>query len=176
MYGGIRKDDSGSSAIGYITDGSYIVFRDLDFESGAEGFRVSAASATEGGAIEIRIGASDGELIGKCDVPGTDGWDKYKKLSCKTGQCTGAQDVYLVFRGGDGYLFNVEDFGFYGIKGDINGDRRVDVFDMLRYRKALTEQVKLTGLSLSNADINGDSETGIADAVMLQKQLLGKVL
>ena len=174
MYGGIRRDDSGSNAIGYITDGSYIVFRNLDFESGAEGFRVSAASATEGGTIEIRIGASDGELIGKCDISGTEDWSEYKEMSCKTEQCTGAQDVYLVFRGDDGYLFNVEDFGFYGIKGDVNGDRRVDVFDMIRYRKALTEQVKLTGLSLSNADVNGDSETGIADAVMLQKLLLGR--
>jgi alpha-L-fucosidase 2 len=68
----------------------------------------------------------------------------------------------------------VGELGFYGIKGDINGDRHVDVFDMIRYRKALTSDVELTGLSLSNADVNGDSETGVADAVMLQKLLLGK--
>jgi alpha-L-fucosidase 2 len=174
MYGGIRKDEEIGNAIGYITDGSYIVFRNLDFESGAEGFRVSAASATEGGTIEIRIGASDGELIGKCDISGTDGWNEYQEMSCKTDLCTGAHDVYLVFKGDDGYLFNVGELGFYGIKGDINGDRHVDVFDMIRYRKALTSDVKLTGLSLSNADVNGDSEAGIADAVMLQKLLLGK--
>ncbi len=174
MYGEIRKDDERGSAIGYITDGSYIVFRNLDFESGAEGFRVSAASATEGGTIEIRIDGSDGDLIGKCDIPGTDGWDEYQPMSCRTEQCTGAHDVYLVFKGEDGYLFNVEDFGFYGIKGDVNGDRKVDVFDMIRYRKALTEDIRLSGLSLSNADVNGDSETGVADAVMLQRQLLGK--
>ena len=174
MYGGIRKDDEAGNAIGYITDGSYIVFRNLDFESGAEGFRVSAASATEGGTIEIRIGGSDGTLIGTCDIPGTDGWNEYQEMSCKTKQCTGAHDVYLVFKGDDGYLFNVGELGFYGIKGDINGDRRVDVFDMIRYRKALTSDLKLTGLSLSNADVNGDSETGVADAVMLQKLLLGK--
>ena len=95
-------------------------------------------------------------------------------MSCRTEQCTGAHDVYLVFKGEDGYLFNVEDFGFYGIKGDVNGDRKVDVFDMIRYRKALTEDIRLSGLSLSNADVNGDSETGVADAVMLQRQLLGK--
>ena len=174
MYGGIRKDESGKTAIGYITDGCYIVFRDLDFESGAEGFRVNAASATEGGNIEIRLDSSDGELIGKCPVSGTDGWDEYVELTCKTKLCTGTHDVYLVFTGGDGYLFNVNDFSFYGIKGDVNGDRRVDVFDMLRYRKALTKEIKLTGLGLSNADLNADKETGIADALLLQKYLLGK--
>ena len=159
--------------VGY-PDGCYIVFRDLDFESGAEGFRVNAASATEGGDIEIRLDSSDGELIGKCPVSGTDGWDEYVELTCKTKLCTGTHDVYLVFTGGDGYLFNVNDFSFYGIKGDINGDRRVDVFDMIRYRKALTEEIKLTGLGLSNADMNADKETGIADALLLQKFLLGK--
>ena len=173
-YGDIRKDDSGKTAIGYITDGSYVVFRNLDFESGAEGFSANTASATEGGTIEIRLDSCDGELIGECSVSGTDDWSEYAETTCKTRLCTGAHDVYLVFRGGDGYLFNVEDFGFYGIKGDINGDRCVDVFDMIRYRKALTEQVRLTGLSLSNADVNSDGKTGIADAVLLQKQLLGK--
>ena len=174
MYGGIRREEDNSNAIGYITDGSYIVFRDLDFESGAEGFRVNAASAAEGGTIEVRIGSSDGELIGKCDISGTDSWSDYREMSCKTELCTGAHDVYLVFRGGDGYLFNVGDLGFYGIKGDLNGDRRVDVFDMVRFRKALANEIKLTGLSLSNADMNADSETGIADAVLLQRQLLGR--
>ena len=173
-YGEIRKDDSGKTAIGYITDGSYIVFRNIDFESGAEGFRASAASATEGGTIEIRIDSSDGELIGECPISGTDGWSEYVETGCKTAQCTGAHDVYLVFKGGDGYLFNVNSFGFYGIKGDINGDRVVDIFDMVRYRKALIEEITLSGLGLSNADMNADKETGVADALLLQKYLLGK--
>lgn len=173
-YGEIRKDDSGSTAIGYITDGSYIVFRNLDFESGAEGFRASTASATEGGTIEIRIDSSDGELIGECPVAGTDGWSEYVETGCKTAQCTGAHDVYLVFKGGDGYLFNVNSFGFYGIKGDINGDRAVDSFDMIGFRKALTEEITLSGLALSNSDMNADNKTNVADILLLQKQILGK--
>ena len=173
-YGDIRKDDSGATAIGYINDGSYVVFRNLDFESGAEGFRVNAASATEGGTIEIRIGGADGDLIGECPIAGTGDWAEYVETTCKTKQCTGTQDVYLVFRGDEGYLFNVQDFGFYGIKGDINGDRTVDSFDMIRYRKALTEEIKLSGLGLSNADMNSDTKTNVADILLLQKQILGK--
>ncbi|WP_019679803.1 glycosyl hydrolase family 95 catalytic domain-containing protein [Ruminococcus flavefaciens] len=173
MRGEIRKDDSGSTAIGYITDGSYIVFRNLDFESGAEGFRAKTASAADGGTIEIRIGSANGELIGKCPVGGTDGWDEYTETSCRTSQCEGVNDVYLVFRGGDGYLFNVSDFGFYGIAGDINCDRQVDVFDMIRMRKALLNSSGLSGLALSNSDMNNDSQTNTADAVSLQKYLLG---
>jgi hypothetical protein len=174
MRGEIRKDDSGNTAIGYITDGSYIVFRKLDFESGAEGFKVSAASATEGGTIEIHVGSADGDIIGKCDVPTTDGWDEYIDLKCDTSQCTGEQDVYLVFRGGDGYLFNVNNFSFYGLSGDINGDREVDIFDILRLRKALIQQTDLSGLGLSNSDLNNDSETTVSDLLLLQKFMLGK--
>jgi alpha-L-fucosidase 2 len=105
---------------------------------------------------------------------GTDGWDVYTETSCKTAQCTGQHDVYLVFKGGDGYLFNVEDFGFYGIKGDINGDRVVDIFDMVRYRKALIEEITLSGLAYSNADMNADNKNNVADILLLQKQILGK--
>ena len=141
--------------------------------SGAEGFRAETASAADGGTIEIRIGSANGELIGKCPVGGTDGWDEYTETSCRTSQCEGVNDVYLVFRGGDGYLFNVSDFGFYGIAGDINCDRQVDVFDMIRMRKALLNSSGLSGLALSNSDMNNDSQTNTADAVSLQKYLLG---
>jgi hypothetical protein len=174
MRGEIRKDDSGNTAIGYITDGSYIVFRKLDFESGAEGFKVRAASATDGGTIEVRLGSADGDIIGKCDVPTTDGWDEYVDLECATSQCTGEHDVYLVFRGGDGYLFNVNNFSFYGLSGDVNGDREVDIFDVLRFRKALIKQTELSGLGLSNSDLNSDSESNVADLLLLQKFMLGK--
>ena len=174
MYGGIRKDEEGGPEIGYITDGSYVVFRGLDFESGAEGFRVSAASATDGGRIEIRTGSAEGKLIGTCDIAGTEGWGEYVEKSCAVGQCEDVNDVYLVFRGGDGYLFNVRDFGFYGIAGDVNCDRQVDVFDMILMRKALIKNRELSGLGMSNLDMNRDSETGIADAVMLQRYLLGR--
>ena len=68
---------------------------------------------------------------------------------------------------------NVQDFEFSGIKGDMDCDRRLDVFDFTIGRKALVKSTELKGLAASNADIDSNGEIGIADMVRLQKYLLG---
>ena len=145
----------------------------MDFESGAQGFKVSAASESAGGSIEVRVGGVDGTLLGTCDITGTDGWTEFKEFECKTKQVKGVNDVYLVFTGTEDFLFNVADFSFYGIKGDIDGDRVVDTFDLILGRQALTGKKELTGLAKSNADIDPDEKIAINDMVLLQKYLLG---
>lgn len=60
--------------------------------------------------------------------------------------------------------------------GDINGDNRVDVFDMIELRKAylnLNGSAEIT-IDLYRADINEDGQIGVADLVMLQNYLLGR--
>ena len=134
---------------------------------------IKAASESEGGTVEVRVGGANGTLIGTCDITGTSGWTEFKEFECKTKQCTGVNDVYLIFTGTEPYLFNVADFSFYGIKGDINGDRVVDTFDLILGRQAITGKTELEGLSRSNADIEVDEKIAISDMVLLQKYLLG---
>lgn len=61
------------------------------------------------------------------------------------------------------------------IPGDLNCDKHVDVFDMGMYRRFITGSKNLTGEALANADINGDGLQNVADMVMLQEFLLGKI-
>ena len=171
-HGTVRKDHDDTD-LGYITDGSYVVYRNMDFESGAQGFKVSAASESAGGTIEVRVGGVNGTLLGTCEITGTDGWTEFKEFDCKTKQVKGVNDVYLVFTGTEDFLFNVADFSFYGIKGDINGDRVVDTFDLILGRQALTGKTELAGLAKSNADIEPDDKIAVSDMVKLQKFLLG---
>lgn len=60
--------------------------------------------------------------------------------------------------------------------GDVDGDGRIDVFDMIELRKAyisgLTEN---SWIDFYRADINKDGEIGVADLVMLQNYLLGNI-
>lgn len=59
--------------------------------------------------------------------------------------------------------------------GDVNGDDRVDVFDMIELRKAYLNGTSWDDwLDLYRADINKDGQIGIADLVMLQNYLLGR--
>ena len=70
----------------------------IDFRIGSNGAEAS---------IEVRLGAPDGKLIGTLPVKSTGGWQKWNTQTCKIDTTSGKNDVYLVFKGGDGYLFNV---------------------------------------------------------------------
>ena len=60
------------------------------------------------------------------------------------------------------------------IPGDINDDKRVDVFDMVLMRRALIE-IPTDQREVLAADVNGSGSIDEADAVLLQSFLLGKV-
>lgn len=56
----------------------------------------------------------------------------------------------------------------YVLLGDLNGDDRVDTFDLILLRQSVTG-----GSVVSVADVNDDGETGVADLVKLERFLLG---
>ncbi|PTN05040.1 glycoside hydrolase family 43 protein [Mangrovibacterium marinum] len=88
-----------------INNGDYIRVRNVDFGKGAKKFEAGVA-ALAGGSIEIRVDEKDGELLGTLDVKGDEsGWITQ---SIKVKQTEGAHDVYFVFKGDDGDLFNFD--------------------------------------------------------------------
>ena len=100
-----------------ILNASYLVFSNVDL-NGANSFVARVASDTSGGNIGIYVGGTNGTLIGTCAVPGTDGWQTWTTVTASLNGATGYQNVYLVFTGGSGYLFNVEWFGFTSSGGE----------------------------------------------------------
>lgn len=99
--------------VGYIENGDWIKFDDIDFGNGAQSFNVNASSKTNGGNIELRIGSTTGELIGTCTINSTGNWNNYTSESCLINTAiTGVHDLYLVFTGGSGYLLNIDSFKF----------------------------------------------------------------
>lgn len=59
--------------------------------------------------------------------------------------------------------------------GDLNGDGSVDVFDVIKLRKMLLQNMKGDPSWEENfADINEDNEFGVADLVAMQNYLLGR--
>jgi len=59
--------------VGYIENGDYAVYNNIDFGSGAESFQARVASSTSGGNIEIRLDSLTGPLVGTCSITGTAG-------------------------------------------------------------------------------------------------------
>ena len=91
-----------------INNGDYLMVRDVDFGDGAKRFLAGVASGAVGGSIELRLGALDGKLLGVCTVSNTGGWNTWEVQAAKISKAKGVHDLYFVFKGGEGDLFNFD--------------------------------------------------------------------
>jgi arabinoxylan arabinofuranohydrolase len=102
------KDDKTGVYVTEISNGDYIKVRNVDFEKGANKFEVSTAAIADVGNIEIRIDGLDGTLLGTCEVKKSGNIRNWSVLTCKIKHVIGLHDVYFVFKGGEGDLFNFD--------------------------------------------------------------------
>ena len=105
---------SNGTTIGYLSSGDSVVFKNIDFGTGAKSFTARlAAEITEVVNIEIRSGSPTGTLMGTLNVPSTDSWDNYQEASCEiTNPVSNVNDLYLVFTGPvnlDWFIFTPKD-------------------------------------------------------------------
>ena len=114
-------DAGGGENIGFIENGDWIRINSLDFDNGSSEFFARVASLGDGGNIKIHIDNRNGMLIGTCTVAGTGGWQNWETVSCDVSEITGLHDIYLVFEGGSGYLFNMNWWYFNPRVSSSNG-------------------------------------------------------
>jgi beta-xylosidase len=104
----IEKGDNGEVHVAYIENGDYIKIKGADFKDGAKHFIASVSSDGNGGKIEIRLDKKDGNLAGTCNVANTGGWQNWETIGCDITGAQNVHDIYFVFTGGSGYLFNFD--------------------------------------------------------------------
>ena len=103
----------GGLDVANIENNDWIQVKNFDFgAAGASGFNARVASATSGGNIVIHLDSTTGPVIGTCAVAGTGGWQTWQTKTCSITGATGLHDVYLVFTGASGFLFNLESYSF----------------------------------------------------------------
>lgn len=99
---------SGGGNVGYIKNDTWIKLSNVIFSPYDSHFEIYHAGTT-GGTIECRINAIDGPLIATATADGTSGWSDYQFCVAEITQVIeGAHELYLLFKGGDGYLFNLD--------------------------------------------------------------------
>ncbi|WP_433305439.1 carbohydrate-binding protein [Actinoplanes sp. CA-030573] len=102
----------GGATAGYIDNGDWISFRPYNLST-ASRITARVASAGAGGTIEVRTGSPTGTLHGTLTVANTGGWETYVDVSSPlTNVPSGATQLYLVFKGGTGFLFDLDAFTF----------------------------------------------------------------
>lgn len=165
----------GGLDVAYIENGEYIGFKEVDLTNVNKiDFRIGSNGAKA--VLEVRIDDPAGKLIGKMDIRSTNGWQTWNTQTCSVEKTDGKHNVYFVFIGGEGYLYNVnwwrtdKQIEKYAI-GDLNGDGKVDIYDLCKMKAAI-----LSGEAdnFGAADVNGDDAINSADLVLLKKFIMGE--
>ena len=89
----------GGQCIGWIEHGDWVRYENVDCGARTEQMVIRAASVTDGGTIEVRLDAPDGELLGSCRVPHTGGWQSWSSFRATIKPVSGSKTICLVFRG-----------------------------------------------------------------------------
>lgn len=171
MTGGIKIENNDTySDLGYIQSGCTFAVFDVNFSRGASKFSIKASSAGDGGSIELHLGSASGPIVGKCDIAPSGDWADYQTYSCSVKGCKGTQDLYLVCRGDDGYLFNVDQFWFTPAAGDLTADGNFNLLDVVALQKWL-----LTGTEVKDpdaGDMDGNGLLDVFDLALMKRALL----
>lgn len=109
--------DEGGMDVTSIDNGDYIKVAGVDFGNGATSLEVRVASGSGGGSIEVRLDGENGTLVGTCDVSDTGGDQSWTTETCSISGASGVHDLYFVFTGGSGRLFNFDWWKFDGDSG-----------------------------------------------------------
>ncbi len=105
-----HADAVGGRTVGYIRNDDSATYANLN-RDGATGIRIRASSGGAGGTVEVRSGSATGTLLGSATVPATGGWNTFQNFSAAfAAPASGTGDLTLVFKGGSGYLFDVDEF------------------------------------------------------------------
>ncbi|MFF9111444.1 PQQ-dependent sugar dehydrogenase [Streptomyces sp. NPDC014805] len=109
----ITKDTAhGGRTVGNIDNGDWISFTPYVL-SNATKMTARVSSGGAGGTLEVRAGSPTGTLLGTAAVPVTGGWETFQDVQADLSRAPrGTTTLYLVFKGGTGALFDVDDFTF----------------------------------------------------------------
>ncbi|HEX3029222.1 MAG TPA: carbohydrate-binding protein [Clostridia bacterium] len=163
----------GGQSIGYIENGDYVVYNNVDFGT-AKSFQARVASNSSGGNIEIRLDSVTGTLIGTCPVTSTGDWQSWTDAKCSIDSVSGIHNLYLKFTGGSSYLFNLNWFTFAGSTtaklGDVNADGAIDALDLQLIKASLLKIVTLENPKLADVDASGSVDA--LDFALMKQYLL----
>jgi alpha-N-arabinofuranosidase len=88
----------GGECIGWIEQGDWVRYEQVDIGQGVQQMEIRAASASIGGTIEIRLDTPEGDLLGTCLVPNTGGWQSWRSFIAQIKPTSGVKTLCLVFR------------------------------------------------------------------------------
>ncbi|MFE1952499.1 ThuA domain-containing protein [Streptomyces sp. NPDC059524] len=105
-----KTEAEGGKTVGDIHNGDWISFTPYNL-TGVKKLTARVSSGGAGGILEVRTGSATGPLLGSTTVPVTGGWANFQNVDVAlTKVPTKTTDLYLVFKGGTGALYDLDSF------------------------------------------------------------------
>ncbi|MEE1807297.1 ThuA domain-containing protein [Streptomyces sp. BE133] len=100
----------GGKTVGDIDNDDWIAFKPYILD-GTTKLTARISSGGAGGFLEVRSGSPTGTILGSAPVPVTGGWETFQDIDVPLrGVPKKATELFLVFKGGAGALYDVDDF------------------------------------------------------------------
>ncbi|MBN1173983.1 MAG: carbohydrate-binding protein, partial [Micromonosporaceae bacterium] len=97
-------DTGGGSNVGYIANGDWLQFNNVNFGStAAKQFKARVASGAASGIsglVEVRLDSRSNAPIGSFALASTGGWQTWQTVPANISSVTGTHTVYLTFTSG----------------------------------------------------------------------------
>ena len=103
----VEQYNDTSYNVGFINNNDWLKFEDINLTD-VKILTGHVASRFQGGDIEVRLGSTSGTLIGTMHIVNTGENQDYELFEASINKVSGIHDVYFVFTGGSGFLFNVD--------------------------------------------------------------------
>jgi glucose/arabinose dehydrogenase/type 1 glutamine amidotransferase len=122
-----KTEGEGGKTVGDINNGDWISFTPYNL-TGAKKLTARVSSGGAGGILEVRTGSETGPLLGSTTVPVTGGWANFQNVDVALKDVPRkTTDLYLVFKGGDGALYDLDSFEI-SKQAPVKDAKRVLVF------------------------------------------------
>ncbi|MBP0987032.1 MAG: carbohydrate-binding protein, partial [Oscillospiraceae bacterium] len=185
----IAEQAENLTVLGFIKNGAFALYKNVDFGDGAKYFYMQANSHAvnaSGGTVSLHLDAPDGKVIGSITLePDAPDWMTYSQYFTEIELTKGLHDLYLTFSNETTmYVMNIDHFVFTkektdvvnppeGVKkGDVNADGSIDLKDVTILRRYLAGGWNVT-INEANADVNSDGSIDLKDFTILRRYLAG---
>lgn len=138
----IAEDQGSTEAIGYLTEGDFVLYEVDVLEQGDYELDFRVANVFSGGKITIY---SNENQIGSVDVPVTGGWESWENVKTTIPLNKGSQDLKLVFSDAP-YIGNVNSIAF--TKVEMNTSLKIQAENFISQE----------GISVSSTNGAGDGD------------------
>ncbi|MGA2650013.1 MAG: chitobiase/beta-hexosaminidase C-terminal domain-containing protein [Terracidiphilus sp.] len=106
------SDTTGEYDLGYLTQGAYTVYENVDFGTSVSQVNVRTASAGNGGTATFYLDSMTSSPIATVNLPVTGGWQTWTTVNGTVTGASGVHKLYVVFNGSTSSIANVNWFQF----------------------------------------------------------------